>query len=147
MSTKVYRLSPTFCNDHWSRDCGATDKITKEGKYCVYVELDEIGYQDMITDADLYSDPTHFDPPSDFRALAQSARRVLAVLRKEGPPDPPAPDTSELAKHAERKYIRFGWCTPGLEADHANCRREVYQHELRQLMVCKCECHGTSDAS
>lgn len=140
-ATRVYRLSPTFCNDHWSRDCGETDTIVKEGKFCVYVRLDPQGYADMLSDAELYSDHTQFDPPQGFYHLAQSAKRVAAVLKQDGPPvEDTGPDQS-LIDNAEVKITRFGWCIQGDEADHDGCRARFYSDFDGKLHVCKCACH------
>ena len=142
MTSKTYRLSPTFCRDHWERDCGETDKIVKEGKYCVYVQLDADGYADMLSDADLYSDHTHFDPPADFYKLAQSAKRVAKVLRAEGPPEPAAtkPDPATVSD-SDVKWTRFGWCSFGPEVAHDQCRVEFFSTFDNTMHKCKCDCH------
>lgn len=136
MATKTYRLSPMFCNDHWSRDCGQTDKTVKEGKYCVYVQLDADGYADMLSDAELYSDHTHFDPPEDFYKLAQSAKRVVKVLKQEGPPE------AAPAEPKPGRRLVFGWCSPGPEAAHRSCPATAHVHTTGETHTCTCECHS-----
>lgn len=141
MDSRIYRLSPTFCDDHWARDCGAKDVIIRRGKFCVYVRLDAEGYSDMLSDAELYSDHTHFDPPSQYKQLAQSAQRVVAVLEKAGPPEAATGPDPAVVDNAEVKETRFGWCIPGDEADHGSCKARFFSDFDGKLHVCKCECH------
>jgi len=88
MTTKTYKLPKRFADDHWSRDCGETDKIVRETSTHYIVEMDAEGYSDMLSDADLYSDHTHFDPPQDYFGLAQSAKATVKALTAAGEPEP-----------------------------------------------------------
>ena len=82
---KTYRLARMFCEDHWSRGCGAGDTIVSESSPVVLVELDADGYADMLSDADYYwTCRDQFD--SDYRNVCASARRVRDALVKAGPP-------------------------------------------------------------
>ena len=84
MQTKTYRLARTFCEDHWDRGCGETDKVLREMTRLVEVELDIDGFRDMLSDADYYWDLRGEMGMAD---LARSAKCVLDALEKVGPPE------------------------------------------------------------
>lgn len=84
MQTKTYRLARTFCEDHWDRGCGETDKVLREMKRIVEVELDIDGFRDMLSDADYYWD-LRTEMGGD--ELCRSAKCVLDALEKAGPPE------------------------------------------------------------
>lgn len=88
-TTKNYALAPLFVDDHWDRDRGESDKEISRGKYRLVVELDVEGYRDLLSDADYYWD-MHDEPylrEDGLDGLVRSAKRVLDVLLREGPPD------------------------------------------------------------
>jgi hypothetical protein len=82
--TKAYRLAALFTMDHHDRGCGVTDKVLRRGKHTVIVEMDGEGYSDMLTDADYYWDMR--DEMDGLEGIVRSAKRVLDVLLREGPP-------------------------------------------------------------
>lgn len=82
MSRKVYRLAPKFAQDHWGRDCGQGDIIVKQNERFVYVELDQAGYDDMLSDADYYWECR--DQFEGYADVCSSARNVRDALVKGG---------------------------------------------------------------
>ena len=85
MSTKTYTLAWTFVMDHWDRGCGQTDIEVKRTANRVTVTLDAEGYSDMLTDADYYWDMR--EEMDGLESIVRSAKRVLDVLLKQGPPE------------------------------------------------------------
>lgn len=81
--TKLYRIAPTFAVDHWERACGHTDVIVKSSRKGITVEMDAEGYADMLSDADYYWECRD---EMEMPELAASAKRVMASLKKAGPP-------------------------------------------------------------
>jgi hypothetical protein len=82
--TKLYRIAPTFAVDHWERECGQTDVIVKATRKGFTVEMDSAGYADMLSDADYYWECRD---EMEMPELAASAKRVMASLKKAGPPE------------------------------------------------------------
>ena len=91
MTTKTYKLPKRFANDHWSRDYGQNSTVVRETADHIYVQMDADDYSEMLSDADLYSDHTHFDPPQAFFGLAQSAKATVRALKAQGAPEEEAP--------------------------------------------------------
>lgn len=83
MSTAIYRIAATFADDHWERDCGATDVEIKRDKRTVTVVMDAEGYADMLSDADYYWD---MRSETGMDSLSRSAKRVMDALLQAGPP-------------------------------------------------------------
>lgn len=84
-TTKTYRIARKFAEDHWYRDCGETDVIVAESKTTLQVQMDEEGYEDMLSDAYYYWEcRDQFD--GYYRDVIQSAKRVMASLLKAGSP-------------------------------------------------------------
>lgn len=84
MTTKTYRIPKAFARDHWDRECGLTDVIVKETSDHFYVQMDEDGYGDMISDADYYVALAPEMGPEYF-GLTRSAAATLKALRAQGP--------------------------------------------------------------
>lgn len=85
MQKKVYRLAPKFVEDHWYRDCGENDVIVKQNKKFVYVEMDQAGYDDMLSDADYYYECR--DQFEGYADISASAKSVKVSLIKQGAPN------------------------------------------------------------
>jgi hypothetical protein len=86
MCKKVYRLAPKFSEDHWDRECGENDVIVKQNQRFVYVEMDQAGYDDMLSDADYYyTCRDQFD--EYFKDICYSAKNVKDALIKQGAPN------------------------------------------------------------
>jgi hypothetical protein len=80
---KQYRIAPTFAQDHYERACGVTDVMVSITRKGWTVEMDPAGYADMLSDAEYYVECGH---EMDWPQLIKSAKRVMEVLRKAGPP-------------------------------------------------------------
>lgn len=87
-----YRLAPNFVNDHWARalpeDPAAVSDRVVETRNSILVELDERGYDELLSDANYYATQmvsAGFNDPY-ARALCRSAARVAAKLVIEGRP-------------------------------------------------------------
>ena len=80
MATK---LPKRFYFDHLERDC-ASGTIDRETKTHVFVTLDRESYDDLLSDADYYSDATQFD--RYLNGLCASARATKRALLAAGRP-------------------------------------------------------------
>lgn len=85
MATRVYVVPATFYDDHIGRDCGVTDRIISQNKRQFTVELDQVGYEDLLTDAEYYWDCREaLDMVRP--AIIRSAKRTYEYLVKAGAP-------------------------------------------------------------
>lgn len=134
---KTYRISPTFWDDHVARDLASSERVLKAGKFCVYVSLNADEYSELLSDAKFYANNDgEFDP--EYKYLMDSAKRVVAVLTKEGPPEAPkAPE----GPTGDPVTTLFGWCLPGPEAAHRSCRVQFVGSTDGRLHSCRCACH------
>jgi len=83
METKTYIVPAKFYFDHIDRDCGKTDKIINKKRNRVVVELDQDGYEDLLSDADYY---WYCRDEMDL-ALCKSAKRTMEILQLVGAPN------------------------------------------------------------
>lgn len=87
---KTYALPPRFFDDHRCRDLpenkSAVSRIVRETKKKVFVDLDPLGYDELLSDADYYANEMG-SAGFDDRGLISSARATAAALRKAGRPD------------------------------------------------------------
>lgn len=73
------KLPKRFYADHRARDCGQSGKVVHSTKNFVTVELDDVAFEDLKSDADYYAS---FDG-EDFhinRGVCLSARATLKAL-------------------------------------------------------------------
>lgn len=138
-TAKRYRLSPSFWHDHVRRDLNDGTTVSKSGRYCVYVDLDRAGYDELLSDAQHYVKMGVAEFGPELRSLIDSAKRTVKVLNTEGPPQQPL--TPTIDENTPVKTARFGWCTPGPEANHSQCRVEFHSVYVNALHRCSCECH------
>ncbi len=138
MATKVYRVSPTFWWDHVSRGLASEEVVRSAGRFCVYVELDDEQYDELLADAVFYAEDGPGFDFDDYRSLQESARRVRAVLAKEGPPE--GSTAAGVSSVAEGGSV-FGWCLPGPEEAHSSCRVEYFSEWSARHRRCACSCH------
>jgi len=82
--TRTYTLAALFCDDHYDRGCGQTDVVVKRTATRLTVTMDVEGYRDMLSDADYYWDCR--SEMDGLEGIYRSAKRVLDVLLREGPP-------------------------------------------------------------
>jgi len=74
----VITIGKLFVEDHWDRECGLTDKVIRETKKTITVELDEDGWVDLYSDADYYFNMiTGYDPEEGLIPLGRAAKRVI----------------------------------------------------------------------
>lgn len=139
MATKVYRVSPTFWCDHVSRGLASEGVVRSAGRFCVYVELDGVQYEELLADAVFYAEDGPGFDFDDYRSLQESARRVRAVLTKEGPPEGSTGAGVSLVAGAGSV---FGWCLPGPEEAHSSCRVQFFSEFDAREHRCACPCHG-----
>ena len=85
MATKIYKVPAIFYDDHIGRDCGVTDRIIEAKKNYFVVELDEVGYSDLLSDADYYWDCREMIDMCNPKII-RSAKRTLDYLVKVGGP-------------------------------------------------------------
>jgi len=85
MGKKIYKVPAIFYDDHIGRDCGATDRIIEIQKNYFVVELDEVGYNDLLSDADYYWDCREMLDMCNPKIM-RSAKRTMDVLIKAGRP-------------------------------------------------------------
>lgn len=78
------QVPATFYDDHVSRDCLPGSDVTCKANR-VTVTLDAAAYDDLLSDAEFYSDASQFEG-WDMRSLCASARRTVVALRKVGRP-------------------------------------------------------------
>jgi len=86
MAKKIYKVPAIFYYDHIGRDCGTTDRIIQSNKNHYVVELDEVGYEDLLTDADYYWDCREMMDMCNPKII-RSAKRTFDYLVKVGGPD------------------------------------------------------------
>jgi|DEB19_MinimDraft_3_1074340.scaffolds.fasta_scaffold161973_2 hypothetical protein len=84
MSTKTYVVPATFYLNHLSRECGATDKIISRTQKRIVVELDRVGYFDLLSDADYY---WYCRDEIAEPSLTNSAKRTMQILKADGAPN------------------------------------------------------------
>ena len=89
---KTYRLAPLFVWDHWSRalpeaDDAISDRVV-ETKRQMVVELNELGYDELLSDARYYATEMVAAGFTEGRGLCRSAAAVVRALEKQGRPEP-----------------------------------------------------------
>jgi hypothetical protein len=151
--SKVYRVGPTFWHDHVGRfEPEGHAVVVKEGRFCVYVELDSEGYDSLLGDAEFYRDGNAWGLDSEYGYLVKAAGRLHAALVAAGPPEdtspepslaPPSPSGAQEGRTDRRGTSRLGWCLPGAE-NHDRCRHTVQTTHDGQpiVLTCSCDCHG-----
>ena len=82
--TKTYALPPRFYHDHVARAL-PSGTIVRETKSKVFVDLDREAYDDLLSDADYYSNVSFFEPY--LFGLCSSAAATLKILRADPFPD------------------------------------------------------------
>ena len=83
--TKVYSIPHRFFDDHTERELPA-GRVVSITKRHLRVEMDRALYDELLDDADYYSDADAFGD-WDSMPLVSSARATKAALLKAGPPD------------------------------------------------------------
>jgi hypothetical protein len=92
-AVRRYNLAPLFVWDHWQRDLpeaeGAVSMRVVETKRRMVVELDELGYDELMSDARYYATEmvgAGFDDAYG-RSVCRSAAAVVRALEKQGRPE------------------------------------------------------------
>ena len=119
------QVARKFYDDHESRDCGLTDQVIKRSVYTVTVQLDEEGWDDLISDARHYGeDGMDWEEVSpDDRALMRSARAVFDRMKKVAEElQRTRPDTDRIARLWCGECERLWWCSWG-PVNHWRCHR------------------------
>lgn len=76
---RTVKIPPVFYFDHLARECGKSGVIVKSMKSYLIVDLDEVAFEDLRSDASYYYEcADQFDPP--MRGLAASAKATLRAL-------------------------------------------------------------------
>ena len=83
MKTKVYKVPAKFYLDHIGRDCGKDDKLISKNSNQVIVQLNQDGYEDLLSDADYY---WYCRDEMDY-GLSRSAKRTMEILKLAGAPN------------------------------------------------------------
>lgn len=81
-TTHVYRIAHRFADDHWSRDLGISDTTVHMTKSHYFVRMTNANAEDMLSDADYYSDPLGFDPEF-IRYFLNAARGTAKAMREQ----------------------------------------------------------------
>lgn len=76
---KTYRIPPKFYFDHRARACGETGKVIKATKTYLIVELDQLAYEDLLSDALYYVEIADTLSPA-MPSLINSARATIKAL-------------------------------------------------------------------
>lgn len=77
----TYKVPAIFYLDHQDRGCGLTDKVIAQNGNRITVELDQAGYDDLLSDAKYYWECRD---EIDMPALCNSAKRTIAALENKG---------------------------------------------------------------
>lgn len=138
--SNTYRLAPAFWDDHIGRDLdvGVSTERSR-GKYCVYVTLDNEAYDELLSDARHYADPDS-GLREEVPHLVDSAKRVVKVLTKQGPPR-----LEDSVYSADQTVYRgvTSWCQKhaGEEPEHDRCFHTDERLGGKMVRVCVCKCH------
>jgi len=85
----TFRLAGQFVDDHWARGLpeapGALSRLERRAGSVAVVELDAVGYDELLDDARYYVAEMR-DAGFDGAGLIRSAERVVAALEKAGRP-------------------------------------------------------------
>ena len=81
-TTHVYRIGKRFADDRWERDLGASDRIVHETGSHYFVRMTNRNAEDMLSDAEYYSDAVGFDPDY-IRYFMKSAQATAKALREQ----------------------------------------------------------------
>ena len=79
---KTYKIPPKFYLDHRARGCGDSGKVLKATKTYLIVELDQLAYDDLLSDALYYVEIADTLSPA-MPSLIASARAIIKQLTKE----------------------------------------------------------------
>lgn len=80
------KLPPAFYNDHVSRDL-PSGTVLKETKSYVLVELDDVAFADLLSDAEYYDSERQafgFEFAGLCRSAAATAKRLRAAIDEHG---------------------------------------------------------------
>lgn len=75
-------LPHLFYKDHLGRDCGHTGKVIKETKTTFEVILDELAWDDIYSDCEVYVAMIGTQDYEENKSYIQAAVRTLARLNK-----------------------------------------------------------------
>lgn len=84
---KTYRIAPTFWHDHVARDLATPEMVEHENSNQVYVMLNTEQYHELLSDAQYYSEDGADWWDEGLESIRASAKRVVKVLLREGPPE------------------------------------------------------------
>ena len=82
MNTKTYKVPAKFYRDHIGRDCGQSGKVVQSTKNYYLVELDQLAYDDLLSDALYYIEIADFLDPR-MPALVASAKATAKALTNQ----------------------------------------------------------------
>lgn len=83
--TATYTLPAKFYDDHVSRDLEAGKEIRRKARRVV-VELDRDSYDELLNDAEYYSDRWGPSGYEGERSMRRSAERTVQILKENGAP-------------------------------------------------------------
>lgn len=83
---KTYKVPKAFYLDHLLRDCGKGDLVVNRKGNVLEVELDEQGYNDLLSDAEYYWSCRDMFDGLDY-SLFRSAKTTFEKLVKAGSPN------------------------------------------------------------
>lgn len=82
MNTKSYKVPAKFYRDHIGRDCGQSGKVVQRTKNYYIVELDQLAYEDLLSDCLYYIEcADQFDPR--LPGLVASAKATAKALTNQ----------------------------------------------------------------